>query len=145
MDRETLPWLSVPLNRRLQSRAPPSPPIRHPSPALSPRPIRQPVPIIQILASDETRGDATRRDVRHGRKSGNAKHVAARMKKAAICSHASLTDDWSVAGANRLSDVGAYENGNGASCHSDFYIFDQLYNWIIIIFVKLFMTLQWLL
>lgn len=129
MDRETLPWLSVPLNRRLQSRAPPSPPIHHPA-RLSPSPHPSTCAGYPDFASDETRRDATCRDVRHGRKSGNVKHVATWMKKAAICSHTSLTDDWSVTGANRLSDIGAYENGNSARCHSDSYIFDQLYNWL---------------
>lgn len=142
MDRETLPWLSVPLNRRLQSRAPPSPPIHHP-PRLPPSPpIRQPVPVIQICE----RRDEKRRDARHERKSGNVEHVAARMKKAAICSHTSLTDDWSVAGANRLSDIGAHENGNGASAISipvfsinyivDYNICQIVYNVAIIIIIN---------
>jgi len=122
---------------------------RHPSATLPAFPLRPPsVNLCRLsrFASDETKRDATRRDARHERESGNVEHVAARMKKAAICSHTSLTDDWSVAGANRLSDIGAHENGNGASAISipvfsinyivDYNICQIVYNVAIIIIIN---------
>lgn len=58
IDRETLPWLSVPLNRQLQSRAPPPPSIRLPSPHAFVNLCR--LPVVQIRERwDETRCDAT--------------------------------------------------------------------------------------
>lgn len=88
MDRETLPWLSV-LNRRLQSRVlvrPSCPPF----PSLS-----SPLASVNLHHSSRSASDATRCDEtrRHRRKSGDVKCVAARMKKATIRSHTSLTGD----------------------------------------------------
>lgn len=80
MDRETLPWLSA-LNRPLQPRS--SPATRPANPAR----IRQPVirPDSRAARRDAMRRDATGCDAtrRRRRESGDVKHVAVRMKKAA--------------------------------------------------------------
>jgi len=118
MDRETLPWLSV-LNRQFQS-------------PRTPTPCRVSVNLYHSsrFASDATRRDETRHDaprygatLRHRRKSGDVKHVATSMKKAARSAY--FSDRWLTRRSAMFRIIGTQKQKRRKLpiCHLNFRIF----------------------